>query len=242
MKLCTHEHGHILVLAIVNSLDDTKALKKVIFDGIVVDLPTILTSQWGRKVIEWFVSPGNRAGFHPAMTALIEEGLQFSKKDKEQRRAELLAAVEEPLSKHIVENPWLWLRGGHVALTTAEVLRALHAEYQKKAFDALATVVCDISWKVPVKDIELDESEIEKTKKKPVEDEKPLRIKKKKVFAGNDDKKKEEKIVELIAGIEHAGLHIALKKLIKLGENDDSAPKFSASLVENLDERIVSDR
>lgn len=51
IKLCTHEFGHILIIAIVNSMDDTKALKKSIFDPIFNEINTIVSNEWGRKII-----------------------------------------------------------------------------------------------------------------------------------------------------------------------------------------------
>ena len=50
IKLCTHEHGHVLILAIVNAMDDTKALKKAIFDNIFSQIEFVIANEWGRRV------------------------------------------------------------------------------------------------------------------------------------------------------------------------------------------------
>lgn len=50
IKLCTHEHGHVLILAIVNAMDDTKALKKALFDNIFAEIETIIANEYGKKV------------------------------------------------------------------------------------------------------------------------------------------------------------------------------------------------
>lgn len=50
IKLCVHEHGHVLILAIINSMDDTKALKKAVFDIIFSQIEYIASTEWGKKV------------------------------------------------------------------------------------------------------------------------------------------------------------------------------------------------
>lgn len=252
VKLCTHEYGYILILAIVNSMDDTKALKKVIFDTIFAEITTVMSSEWGRRIIEWFVSPANTAAFHPQMTALLEEGLKFSKKDKETRRAELLEAVQEPLCNVIAENPEFWLRGGNTALATAAILKSCTGDHLKKAFDALATVVCNVDWKVLPQE---PEEEVTENSDKIIKVEKidgttvtsinasttvPKIKKKKRVFVGNEDADATPaKEVTLVTGVEHAGLHIALKKILKLGKDVAESIKFSSSLAENLTDEVV---
>lgn len=83
IKLCVHEHGHVLILAIINSMDDTKALKKAIFDILFTQIEYIASNEWGKKIIEWFVSPADTTLFHPKITEFLEEGLKFSKKRQE---------------------------------------------------------------------------------------------------------------------------------------------------------------
>lgn len=233
-------------------MDDTKALKKAIFDTIFAEITVVMSSEWGRRVIEWFVSPANTAAFHPQMTALLEEGLKFSKKDKETRRAELLEAVQEPLCNAIAENPEFWLRGGNTALATAAILKSCTGDHLKKAFDALATVVCNVDWKVLPKE---PEEEVAENADKAIKTEKiegatvtsvdiktkTPKIKKKKVFVGNEDASAAPAAeVELVTGVEHAGLHIALKKILKLGKDLPESIKFSSSLSENLTDDVVS--
>lgn len=122
VKICTHEHGHVFVIAVVNSLDDTKATKKALFDPILAELQTIAANQWGRRVIEWFVSPGDKKSFHPNFTSYIEEGLKYGKKDKDLRRKEIFEQIEEPIAKAIADAPEFWFAEGHIGLVTANML------------------------------------------------------------------------------------------------------------------------
>lgn len=217
-KMCTHEHGYVFILALVNSLDDTKALKKSIFDPIFEDIKTIIASEWGRKVIEWFVAPGDTACNHPHTIALLEEGLKFSKKAKDVRRAELLEAVDESLCKAIAEDPYFWLRGGHTALTTGNILK--NCKNAQAGLDALAEVVCSVDWMVTLKEPQQEE------------DKEQTKIKKMLEADDKEDDKKEVK-PDFISGIEHPGIHIALKKLLKL-------TKFPASLTAKITDQVVS--
>lgn len=215
--MCTHEHGHVFILALVNSLDDTKALKKSVFDPLLEEVKVIMASEWGRKVLEWFVSPADTACNHPHTIALLEEGLKFSKKDKEVRRAELLEAVDESLCAAIAEDPYYWVRGGHTAITTSNILK--NCKNAKVALDGLAEVICNVDWMVATKEA-LQE-----------EDQEQAKIKKMLEADDDEDEKKDVK-PELVSGIEHAGIHIALKKLMKL-------TKLPASVTEKLTDEVV---
>lgn len=219
IKLCTHEYGHVFILTIINTTDDTKALKKSIFDPIFAEIEAIVASEWGRRVIDWFVSPGDRARFHPQTIALIEQGLQYSKKDKDVRRAELLEQVSEPLCKAIAGNPYFWLRGGHIAITTLNILKSCKGDLAKTALDGVAEVVCDVDWKVTPKEVEEENKEVAEIKKK--------------LEAKTDVSEDKKEIAELVLGVEHAGLHIALKKFLKIEQ-------FPSALAEKLTDEVVS--
>lgn len=217
-KLCTHEHGHIFILTIINSMDDTKALKKSIFDPIFAEVESIAANEWGRKVIDWFVAPADRSRFHPQAIEYIEEGLKYSKKDKETRRAELLEQVNDSLCKAITENPYFWLRGGHIAISTWNILKNCKGDAAKSALDAVAEVICNVDWKVSPKEVEEEKKEGDQFKK--------LLVMK------TEESKEEEKVPELVLGVEHAGLHIAFKKYFKIAE-------FPAALAEKLTDEVV---
>lgn len=226
IKLCTHEHGHILILNIINSTDDTKALKKSIFDPIYAEIETIAANEWGQKVIDWFVAPAKTTSFHPQMIASIEEGLKFSKKDKDVRRAELLEQVNDPLCRAIAENPYFWMRGGHIAFTTFNILSNCTGDVVQTALDALAGVVCDVNWMVAPKEAPEDAKQ-----KSTIDIKKMLEGK-----SGDEDADEDKKnvAVEMVFGVEHAGLHMALKKFFTI-------PQFAASLTAKLNDQVVND-
>uniref|UniRef100_A0A1I8M975 PUM-HD domain-containing protein n=1 Tax=Musca domestica TaxID=7370 RepID=A0A1I8M975_MUSDO len=260
VKICTHEHGHLFTIALLNSLDDTKATKKAIYDTIHPELQTLMANQWGRRVIEWLVSPGGTNCFHPTFIATIEEGLQYGKKDKEIRRKEIFEQIEEPIAQSIAEQPDFWLSDKHIGLVTAEILIKLTSDHFVKAATALAQVIAKSDWSVSVE----DESK-EKQKKKPQDVEKIIaeatkqKTKQRKQAQklvksteddgdnkeAEDDSDEEEEKEEAtptvnVLGIEEAGLHIVLKKIIKndkerLAANAD-AQTFGSLLVQELTE------
>lgn len=159
IKICTHEHGHIFVIAVVNSLDDTKATKKALFDPILTELQTIAANQFGRRVIEWFVSPGDTKSFHPHFTSYIEEGLKYGKKDKEIRRKEIFEQIEEPIAKAIADAPEFWFADGHIGLVAANLLNKLTSSNFTNAAQSLANLMCKSDWTITSSVVGKDEKE-----------------------------------------------------------------------------------
>lgn len=121
-KICLHEHGHVFLLAVLNTMDDTKAIKKSIFDAIYISINDIISDKWGRRVIEWFIAPAEKDFIHPHMLKTLDEGLKFGKKDKDLRRKEIQEQVEGPISESIEKNSKLYLKDGHIGLFTASIL------------------------------------------------------------------------------------------------------------------------
>lgn len=224
-KLCTHEHGYALILAIFSTLDDTVAMKKTILDNILKDIELIADTEWGRKVVEWIVSPGDKSYFHPSFIASIEEGQKYSKKDVEVKRAEILAAMEKPICEAIAKNPSYWVKGGHTGLATAAVLKVSKGDHVKEAMVKLAQVICDPEWTVG--------SEIEKVEEK---------VGKRKMKISPYEEEKKTDAVPLVSGIEEAGLHVALKKMFKNDKEKLSSGEstLGGAVVECLTEETVN--
>ncbi|XP_023295770.2 protein penguin [Lucilia cuprina] len=260
VKICTHEHGHIFAIAVLNALDDTKATKKAIYDTIHPELQTLMANQWGRRVIEWLVSPGDTNCFHPTFIATIEEGLQYGKKDKEVRRKEIFEQIEEPIATAIAENPEFWLSDKHIGLVTAEILKKLTSTNFANAAAALAKIVAKSDWSVSVEeeskdkkvkkpqDVEKIIAEATKLKTKQRKQAQKIIIKEDKEETAegeqeedSDNEEKEEQVSTVnVLGIEEAGLHIVLKKIIKNDKErlaqDSSSETFGNFLVQELNE------
>ncbi|TDG39491.1 hypothetical protein AWZ03_014089 [Drosophila navojoa] len=156
LKISMHEHGHTFLIALLNTLDDTKAAKKSIFDPLYGELKTLVSNNYGRRVVQWMVAPGDTSCFHPSFIETIELGLKFGKKDKATRRQEILDQVEAPISVAIAEDPAFWLSNNHIGLVTANILKHLTGEHYEKAVAALAPVIADVNWRISEESAEGD--------------------------------------------------------------------------------------
>lgn len=189
------------------------------------------------QIIEWFVSPEDTSLFHPQIIGFLEEGLKFSKKDKATRRSELLSAVEDNFCQSITDDPLFWLRGGHTGLTMAAFLRKYKNSKLNEIYDKLAEVICNPEWKVNVKEIE------EKTDEELAMIAVQKKINKKYTAKGEEQKMETNagKSNETILGVEHAGLHIVLKKILKLDQEriKENLPTLSGSLAKILTTETV---
>ncbi|XP_055524133.1 protein penguin [Wyeomyia smithii] len=250
-KLSIHEHGHRLVLCILNCYDDTVILGKQLVAVLLEHVETIVASgEWGRKVIGWIFSPADKDLLHPTQIEILDGYLKYSKKDKDIRRREIFTAAVESFVKDVEANASFWLRGGHTALLTAAILKNLTGEHLKRIHQALAKVICDPEWQIHENEINPEGLPVlEDAFKKPDENKKnggKVKKLKQSPFAEEKEKKR-QKLLEanaLLNGIEHAGVHIALKKIIKLDsekrQQDATASQFGEAIVEQLEKESIT--
>lgn len=131
------------------------------------DLKTLVGNQYGRRVIQWLVAPGDTTCFHPKFIQTVDEGLAFGKKEKELRRKEIFEQIEAPIAENIVEDAAFWLSNSHIGLVTADVLNhrkcptivyfdfylslfksLVQGESYEKAATALAQVIAQPEWRI----------------------------------------------------------------------------------------------
>ncbi|CAG9809217.1 unnamed protein product [Chironomus riparius] len=228
VKLAIHEHGHVFVLEILNATDDTLNIKKTLFTQIVKNIEEIALTEYGKRVIYFIVSP-TKEFLHPQILRELTDDLKIGaqKKDIEIRRKELVDGIESELCAAIKENPKFWIQGGHIARVTVAILQNVNPsnENQTASFDAISEVICDPEWMVnetePITAHEekkelVDTGKIKKKKKNPIE------------------VKVVEKEVASVKGIEHSGLHIAIKKLAKL-------TGFANCFIKHFNEEILQE-
>ncbi|XP_068159994.1 protein penguin [Drosophila tropicalis] len=269
LKIATHEHGHVFLISLLNSLDDTKATKKAIYDNLHNDLKSLVANQYGRRVIQWLVAPGDTSCFHPGFIKTIEEGLAFGKKEKDARRKEIFEQIEDPIAEAIVADPSFWLSNRPIGLATADILNHIKGESYKKAVQVLVQVVAQPNWvvaqaedlenkkqqkKKPQNDVEAIIAEATKQRKKLLQtepdssddddgddsdsnsDAEEGQPKKKKSKQATEQTKDES--VPSVPGMEDAGMHHVLKKIIK---NDKDKQETSVSFAEELLHQLSSD-
>uniref|UniRef100_A0A1Q3EYU5 Putative puf family rna-binding protein n=1 Tax=Culex tarsalis TaxID=7177 RepID=A0A1Q3EYU5_CULTA len=254
-KLSVHEHGHRLILCILNCYDDTVILGKQVVSVILEHVERIVASgEWGRKVVGWVFSPADKDLLHPTQIEILDGYLQYSKKDKDIRRREILATAVEPFCKAVETNAAFWLRGGHTALLTAAIVKGLKGDQLRRVHQALAAVVASPEWKIHETEVNLEgvPMVVEEKKKTPAATEnakKGNRVKKikKSPFAEEKEKAQERRLLlnPLVPGVEQAGMHIALKKIIKLDqekrqeEGGEDCSQFGSAVVELLSDEVI---
>jgi pumilio homology domain family member 6 len=225
-KLCVHEHGHLLILAILNSTDDTINIRKTLLSHFVSNIEEIVSTEYGKRIIFFIVSPSTEF-IHPKILESLTNDLKLGtqKKDVLVRRKELLDSIEKDLCTCIKNNANFWLKGGHIAQVTVSILQNMDKanESRSEVFDSICSVICDTNWTVD----EHESNEIAKQEEEPAT---PGKIKKRKNPLETAVKVDEKKTV---SGIEHSGLHIAIKKIAKL-------PDFAKSFILHLNENTVS--
>ncbi|XP_017782366.1 PREDICTED: protein penguin [Nicrophorus vespilloides] len=150
IELCKHEHGHGVIITLLDSTDDTLLMNKLILSEIVSKAEELVKEDWGRKVLLWIVTAANRKHFHPQFISELDAGRQSStsKKDVEQRRTELLDYSKKGLLSAIAAEPKSWLSQASIALVTSDILKIGSGNELESAFKALSTVVIDPEWKV----------------------------------------------------------------------------------------------
>ncbi|KAI8033828.1 protein penguin [Drosophila gunungcola] len=283
LKIATHEHGHVFLISLLNALDDTKATKKAIYDHLHGDLKTLVGNQYGRRVVQWLVAPGDTTCFHPEFIRVVDEGLAFGKKEKELRRKEIFEQIEAPIAQAIAEEAAFWLSNSHIGLVTADILNHIQGESYEKAVTALAKVIAQPEWRIsadaagplpqdkkkPHNDVEAIIAEATKQRKKLLnadsssgeedddedadeeadaeedgekqaedKDDGEPKLKKAKKEPKKSKAKEEPAASPLVSGIEEAGMHIVLKKILKNDGKREGTP-FSKQLLQNLSTDVL---
>ncbi|XP_071952869.1 pumilio homolog 3-like [Antedon mediterranea] len=102
-KICREEYGHWVMLALFDSVDDTKLLAKIILTEMMKCLSEICEDQYGRKVLLYILCHRHQQHFHPHIIELLKkgDGNAHSKKDANTRKQELIESVSKPLLEHV---------------------------------------------------------------------------------------------------------------------------------------------
>ncbi|XP_063238303.1 pumilio homolog 3 [Bacillus rossius redtenbacheri] len=146
-EVATSEHGHWLLLAVFDCVDDTVLLKKILVPEIINDLIEIASNEYGRLVILYLVGHRDPLYFHPAVVKVLQDGdaNEVSKKDPAQRRAELLGAMYGSLLEAIAAEPHVWLASSSIAMVTLAALKYGYGKPLTLAVEALVEYLSDPS-------------------------------------------------------------------------------------------------
>jgi pumilio family protein 6 len=138
-KTCYEEHGHMVLMAIFDTVDDTKLVGKAILGELAECFTKVMMDKYGLRVVKYLVAGRDSTYTLPAFVQLLQrgDGNQQSKKDPAVRRAELLEVVAPTALKWLAEQLQAGLYIPPVTITFTCLLNHLPASQQLSRIWAL---------------------------------------------------------------------------------------------------------
>ena len=142
-EICISEVAHILIFALIDCVDDTVILKKIIISEILKNLPKIILNEYGRKVILYIVARRDTHYFHPVLVNFLKTGdeIAISKKPSNVREQEILESVIDTLLESITSEIEIWLSNASIQILTLAILKSNHDKNLNSVFEAIAKFV-----------------------------------------------------------------------------------------------------
>ena len=149
-EICISEHGHLLFFALIDCVDDTVVLKKIILSEILSNLKEIVHHEYGRKVVLYLVARRDTHYFHPALVEFLKkgDGNANSKKPAEVREKEVLESVIDKLLESIVTETETWLANAPTQMVTLAILKSNYEGNLKPAFEAISNFILNPGSKI----------------------------------------------------------------------------------------------
>ncbi|XP_015512162.1 protein penguin [Neodiprion lecontei] len=144
-NVATNEHGHMVLLALFDCIDDTVLVKKMILTELLNDLTEIASNEYGRCVILYLVARRDSHYFHPKVIEQLKKGdaNETSKKPPEIRAKELLDAVIDKLLETVTTEVSTWLSNSSISMVTLAILKAGDGEKLKNAHETIRDYITD---------------------------------------------------------------------------------------------------
>lgn len=154
--ICMSKYGHMILLALFDSVDDTVLVQKIILSELQEDLINIALNEYGKHVILYLVARRKPLYFSPDVVEYLRQGdnNSASKKLADIREKELLEAIRDPLIDAIITDTATWLSNGSIAMTTLAILKVGSREKLNSAFESIATFLTNIDSKIKDNDNE----------------------------------------------------------------------------------------
>ncbi|XP_077266321.1 pumilio and CPL domain-containing protein penguin [Temnothorax americanus] len=154
--ICMSKNGHMILLALFDSVDDTVLVRKIILSELQEDLVNIALSEYGKHVILYLVARRKPFYFSPDVVEYLRQGdgNSASKKLADIREEELLEAIRDPLFDAIIADTAVWLSTGGIAMTTLAILKVGSGEKLNSAFESIAKFLTNIDSKIKDNDTE----------------------------------------------------------------------------------------
>uniref|UniRef100_A0A8C4ILS7 Pumilio homolog 3 n=1 Tax=Dicentrarchus labrax TaxID=13489 RepID=A0A8C4ILS7_DICLA len=132
VKFATGEFGHLVLLAMFDSVDDTKLVKQAVLSEILASLDEVISNKYGKKVLLYLLSPRDHAHLLPEIIKVLEQGdgNVHSKKDMAIRRKELLEVVSPPLLEYLRDNAATMVTDKATSVTVSDILASACGDLQ----------------------------------------------------------------------------------------------------------------
>ncbi|XP_033095268.1 pumilio homolog 3-like [Anneissia japonica] len=143
-KICREEYGHWVMLALLDSVDDTKLLSKIVLNEMMKCVGELCDNQYGRKVLLYLLCHRQQLHFHPHIITLLKKGDEnaTSKKDLNTRRQEVLEAVSKPLLKHVQSHARELVRNKQTCLLVTAIFQNAVGD-KKLAMEAICNLASE---------------------------------------------------------------------------------------------------
>lgn len=149
-KIAREEHGHMVLLAIFDCVDDTKLVEGVVVAELLKEPLELLMDPHGQRVLAYLIAPRDRRVFHPQVVDILKEGdsSSTSKKDPEVRRQELHKAAANVLPQVIGDNAEELLTcSGPTAVALHVILTNIATSEAATAFRGIAKLLNESPYK-----------------------------------------------------------------------------------------------
>jgi len=105
-KTACEEYGHMVLMTIFDTVDDTKLVGKAIVGELCESLVNVIQNKFGLRVIKYLVAGRAKAYVHLDVLSIMEkgDGNEHSKKDPVVRRKELAEAASGPILTWLSER------------------------------------------------------------------------------------------------------------------------------------------
>lgn len=154
--VCTSEHSYVTLLALLDSVDDTVIMKKIILSELQQNLVDIALNEYGKHVILYLVARRDSHYFPPSVVEYLQKGdnNSISKKPAEIREKELLEAIRDPLLDAVIADAATWLSNGAIAMVTLAILKVGSGQKLHSAFESIAKYISNVDSKIKENDAE----------------------------------------------------------------------------------------
>jgi len=140
-KTACEEYGHMVLMAIFDTVDDTKLVGKAIIGELCENFVTIIQNKFGLRVVKYLVAGRDKAYTYPDALTIMQkgDGNEHSKKDPVVRRKELAEAASGSILSWLAERLLAGLYDPPSTITFTCILNHLpHSEQLSKVWGLLA--------------------------------------------------------------------------------------------------------